>query len=238
MLNRLFWSLSEAQRKGISRNVSPVNIWLEQTSNRKAAEYIDSTLLSSDTLLFSSKAELRNHYFSTEVLQALNGMVLDFGVASGRSTLQIADGLSPLENRKVVGFDAFLGIRDAWSKVGRPPGSMSRGGSIPPALQEHPRVDLVVGWVEDTLDHFLASNPGEIAFVHMDMDVYPPTRYTLERIKSRLAPGSVVVFDDFFGFVGWQHHSVRAFNEVFGSGPRWTCIGISPSQAAFRVSYE
>ena len=234
MLNRLFWSLSEAQRKGISRNVSPVNIWLEQTSNRKAAEYIDSTLLSSDTLLFSSKAELRNHYFSTEVLQALNGMVLDFGVASGRSTLQIADGLSPLENRKVVGFDAFLGIRDAWSKVGRPPGSMSRGGSIPPALQEHPRVDLVVGWVEDTLDHFLSSNPGEIAFVHMDMDVYPPTRYTLERIKSRLAPGSVVVFDDFFGFVGWQHHSVRAFNEVLAPDEEWVSIGISSSQVAFR----
>lgn len=162
-------------------------------------------------------------------------MVLDFGVASGRSTLQIADGLSPLENRKVVGFDAFLGIRDAWSKAGRPPGSMSRGGSIPPALQEHPRVDLVVGWVEDTLDQFLASNPGEIAFVHMDMDVYPPTTYTLERIKSRLSSGSVIVFDDFFGFVGWQHHSFRAFNEVFGSGPRWTCTGISPSQAAFRI---
>lgn len=63
MLNRLFWSLSEAQRKGISRNVSPVNIWLEQTANRKAAEYIDSTLISSDTLLFSSKAEMRNYYF-------------------------------------------------------------------------------------------------------------------------------------------------------------------------------
>lgn len=136
--------------------------------------------------------------------------------------------------RLVYGFDAFEGIRDAWSKMDRPSGSMSLDGIVPPELRAHPKIEIVVGWVEDTLPKFLDQNRGPIEFIHFDMDVFVPTRFALEELRPRLNSGAILVFDDYFGFIGWQNHSYRAITEVLGR-EEYDCIGISPYQAVFRL---
>jgi hypothetical protein len=233
-VNQRISSFMRTQRKAHFRQVRPVDVALAQLSNDEAAKMIYERLLSSETLVFSTKEKLREHFFSTAWVSSATGSILDFGVMSGDSTLAIAEALGGGPNSKVWGFDAFLGIRDPWSKSDRPAGSMSLEGRVPSALVEHPNVGLVVGWVEDTLGEFLERNPGPVAFAHFDLDVYAPTRFALEAVRPSLNRDAVMVFDDFFGFIGWKNHSARAFFEIFDDS-EWVCLAVSPHQAVFKL---
>ena len=53
-------------------------------------------------------------------------------------------------------------------------------------LKLNSNVEPIVGWVEDTLDDFLIKYNPKINFVHMDMDTYSSTKFTLEKIKPYL----------------------------------------------------
>jgi predicted O-methyltransferase YrrM len=59
------------------------------------------------------------------------------------------------------------------------------------------RVELVPGDVNETL---AAGGPERLAFVHMDLNAAEPTRVALEFAYPRLAPGAMVLFDDY----GWS----------------------------------
>jgi hypothetical protein len=109
-------------RKGFSESRKGVLARLQDIADQTSAEFINKELLESETLVFSSKQALREYFFSSEVLARHPGLVLDFGVATGDSTIMLGNALLNVENRMVVGFDAFLGIRDEWSKPDRPPG--------------------------------------------------------------------------------------------------------------------
>jgi hypothetical protein len=76
-------------------------------------------------------------------------------------------------------------------------------------------VTLVKGWVQDTLPGYLQAESGNnFAFIHMDMDTYAPTRYALEAVRPHLAPGTVILFDELYGYPGWRHHEYKALQEV------------------------
>ena len=49
----------------------------------------------------------------------------------------------------------------------------------------------------------------------MDMDTYAPTKFTLTKIKPFLQKGSVILFDEFYGFPNWEKNEYKAFTEVF-----------------------
>jgi predicted O-methyltransferase YrrM len=221
-----------AVEKGLSKSRKGVLARLQDIADQTSAEFINEELLEPETLVFSSKQALREYFFSFEVLAQRPGHVLDFGVATGESTIMLGNALLNTQNRTVVGFDAFLGIRDAWSKPDRPPGAMSLGGVVPASLVDHEKVDVRVGWVEDTLPLFLQERPDSAGLVHLDMDVFPPTKFVLEALRPVLRPGSLLVFDDYFGFIGWQNHSHRAFAETFNLSS-FRCVGVSLSNVAF-----
>ncbi len=218
--------------KGLSQSRKGVLNRLQDRADESSAKFIQEALLESRTLVFSSKNALREYFFSPESLSRHPGQVLDFGVASGDSTIMLADSLLRADNRQVVGFDAFLGIRNEWSKVDRPPGSMDMDGVAPSRLLMHERVELQVGWVEETLPLFLQENPEDVALAHLDMDVFPPTKFVLEAISPFLTAGSRLLFDDYFGFIGRENHSHQAFSEVFDVA-EFFCIGVSHSNVAF-----
>lgn len=204
---------------------------LAQRSSESAAEFVYSHL-ASETSVFSNETKMREKFFSSETLTSHPGLLLDFGVLRGRSTLQIAKAIPPADSRKLHAFDAFEGLRDPWSKVDRGVGSMNLSGKVPSVLLQETRIEVHVGWVEETLEPFLRTHPGQIGLAHFDFDVYPPTGYALERLISRLEKGSLLVFDDYFGFIGWENHSHRAFTENINIED-WTLVGVSPKQAAF-----
>ena len=210
--------------------LSPVTS-LDFYSNKKAAELIVDELISSDTLTFKTRESMRRYFMDSKFLEEFQNTIMEFGVHNGSSILQIANNLN--DKQRIFGFDAFEGIRDAWSKPDRPPGSMNLNGQIPAQLLEHKRIHIVKGWIEDTLPNFL-KNINSISFAHLDMDVYKPTKFALESIIEKLDHESVLLFDDFFGFIGWQHHSAKAFFEIFEKKDV-SCIGVSPFQAAFRI---
>ena len=132
------------------------------------------------------------------------GLFLEFGVATGR-TLNHWGRLWP--NRTIYGFDGFEGLPEDWLWY------MRRGHF----RQRLPRVRdncrLVVGWFDQTLDRFLQEHAGPIAFLHVDCDLYSSTRYVLSQLADRIRPGTIIVFDEYFNFPGWQQDEFRAWQE-------------------------
>lgn len=220
-----------AREKSLRQVRAPDLLDLLNEDQIKESALTSRRLMCSETSLFTSREGIRSWSFRTLPQLHKTGMILEFGVDGGKSLVQIASSAG----RRVFGFDAFEGLRDAWSKPGRTVGSMDRGGRVPKLLRERQNVKIVQGWVEDTLEPFLRENPDSISIAHLDMDVYPPTKFVLQQIKPRLGPGSFLIFDDFFGFIGWQNHSYRALFDVF-SEEELVAVALSPSCAVFRLS--
>lgn len=133
------------------------------------------------------------------------GLALEFGVATGTTLRIIADAVAA--DRTVVGFDVFTGLPETW-RTGFPTGEF--------AQQEVPTVpgaEVVVGLFEDELPAFLARNTEQIAFMHVDCDLYSSTKTVLDLTGDRLAPDAVLLFDEFFNFPGWQQHEFLAWTE-------------------------
>jgi hypothetical protein len=76
-------------------------------------------------------------------------------------------------------------------------------------------VTPIVGWVEDTLDDFLKQHNPKINFVHLDMDTYKSTKFTLEKLKPYLVKNAIILFDELYNYVGWEDGEYKALNEVF-----------------------
>jgi hypothetical protein len=131
-----------------------------------------------------------------------DGLVVEFGVASGLSLREIAARRLPAH-----GFDSFEGLPEDWI-----PGA--KAGTF--AQQHLPEVggaELHVGWFEDTLPTFLAAHSGPFAFVHLDADLYSSTKTVFELGEDRFVPGTVLLFDEYFNYPGWEQHEHRAFTE-------------------------
>ena len=135
-----------------------------------------------------------------------DGLVCEFGVFEAWSTNHIADRLP---DRTVYGFDSFEGLPERW-RASFGPGAFSTGGRLP---RVRPNVRLMKGWFDETLPAFAAAHPGPAALLHVDCDLYSSTRCVLERLGGRLVPGSVIVFDEYFNYPGWEEHEFRAFGE-------------------------
>ena len=52
-----------------------------------------------------------------------------------------------------------------------------------------------------------------VAFLHVDCDLYSSTKTVLSFLADRLKPGAVIVFDEYFSYVGWENHEHAAFDE-------------------------
>jgi dTDP-rhamnose C3-O-methyltransferase len=61
-----------------------------------------------------------------------------------------------------------------------------------------PRIRLIDGNIEDTVVKFAADNPGvRFSLVHLDCDLYKPTRAVLQALWDRVTRGGVVIFDEY-----------------------------------------
>ena len=61
---------------------------------------------------------------------------------------------------------------------------------------------------------FWGASEGQIGFVHIDCDIYASAMTVLELTIPRLAPGAVIVFDEFFNYKGDELHEYKAFFEA------------------------
>ncbi len=159
-----------------------------------------------------------------------DGMALEFGVYTGGTLTVIAQARN---GRDVYGFDSFTGLPEDWR-------SRYRAGAFEvDAVPTIPGAELVVGLFEDTLAGFLADHPGPVAFLHLDADLYSSTRTVLEHVGPRLRPGTVILFDEYFNYAGWEEHEHRAWQEFVtasGIGFRYEGYTQNDEQVVVRVT--
>lgn len=150
----------------------------------------------------------------------IEGLVLEFGVFSGHTINHIASRT----DEAVYGFDSFEGLPEDW----RP--DFRQGRFQRSALPEtRPNVELVVGWFDNTLPQFVATHPGPVSLLHVDCDLYSSTKTIFYYLAKRIVSGTVIVFDEYFNYVGWRHHEHKAFKEFISSaGLSYRYIGLNP----------
>jgi hypothetical protein len=157
----------------------------------------------------------------------VNGFIMEFGVHKGKTLRHIAERVAP---RQVYGFDSFRGNPEDWAGWNAPRGVFDLRGQMPKVPAN---VELVEGYFDDSLPVWSASQAGDIAFVHIDCDLYSSTKAIFENLGGRFVPGSVIVFDEYFNYTNWQQHEYRAFQEyIADSGRTYRYLAYSTQQVA------
>ncbi|WP_308259481.1 class I SAM-dependent methyltransferase [Pseudonocardia sp. H11422] len=163
-------------------------------------------------------------------LAPAGAMALEFGVYTGATLAAIVAA----RGGDVFGFDSFDGLPETW-RAGFRTGTFEV--REPPDV---PGAELVVGLFDDTLPGFLESHPGPVDFLHVDADLYSSTVTVLKLVGPRLRPGSVVVFDEFFNYPGWEAHEARAWQEYVAAHPglgfRYEAYTVDNEQAVVRLT--
>ncbi len=135
------------------------------------------------------------------------GMILEFGVYSGRSINHIAEALP---GRPIHGFDSFEGLPENWR-----PGFGQGAFSVPELPPVRDNVALIVGWFDKTLPDFvLAHHREKLALLHVDCDLYSSTKTIFHHLADRIVPGTIIIFDEYFNYPEWRQHEWKAFQEL------------------------
>ena len=115
--------------------------------------------------------------------------------------------------KKIYGFDSFQGLKEDWvGNENYPEKHFDLNKNIP---KLNKNVIPIIGYVQDTLENFLRKENPEINFVHMDLDTYESTKFTLEKIKPYLKSDSIIIFDQIYNFAGWEVGEHKALSEIF-----------------------
>lgn len=81
-----------------------------------------------------------------------------------------------------------------------------------------PRVKLIEGNIEESAPKFVEDNPGvRFSLVHMDVDLYAPTKAALEAFWPRLSRGGIMLFDE-YGIKDWPGET-KAVDEFLADKP-------------------
>jgi Methyltransferase domain len=154
---------------------------------------------------FKSRSQLFK--FVVEQVRDDSGLFLEFGVYKGDSINRLA-ALRP--GVRWYGFDSFVGLPQAWT-MGARTGAFSIGGKLPSVRDN---VTLIEGFFEQSLPPFAAEHRGsKIALLHVDCDLYSATRTIFAELGDMLQAGSIVIFDEFINYAGWQDGEYKAFCE-------------------------
>lgn len=134
-----------------------------------------------------------------------NGIVFEFGVFSGNSINHISEQIKS----EIYGFDLFEGLPEFW-RDGFDKGHFSMK-KLP---KVNNKVNLVKGWFNETLPIFLKDHQDDISFLHIDCDLYSSTKTIFDNVKNQLKVGTVIVFDEYFNYPGWQLGEFKAWQEL------------------------
>ena len=206
---------------------------------------LDKYLKSYPTLYSHEAARIHGFFDLLESIKQVPGDLVECGVGRGRflSIFCYANSLFQL-NRKVYGFDSFTGFpvaseKDLGSRVQKLE-KISGWDDFGPELiryvisndldcegssslldeQSIESVRLIPGFFKDTLDKHL---PDQIAFLHLDADLYESTIDILENSLPRMSKGGVMVLDELHETEKWPgvQKAVAEICEPAGLTPKW-----------------
>lgn len=156
----------------------------------------------------------------------IKGDVIECGVAAAGNFASMILGHLDSDNkikRTFWGFDSFIGIQLAGKKdtVQAGIGAITHDVNVPEeellvssGITVHDKnqvinnlnnwslyssniheVKLIEGWVQNTIQN-VENEINEIAILRLDMDIYAPTKYTLNKFFKKMSKGSVLIIDD------------------------------------------
>ncbi len=134
-----------------------------------------------------------------------SGVILEFGVFRGDSLRYMSKRMPDSE---LHGFDCFEGLPEDW--VNHAKGTFDVGGKLPKVPNN---VKLWKGYFEDTLPTWSQNHHQLISMIHIDCDLNSSTETILTILADRIKPGTVLLFDDYFNFPGWEQDGHKVFTE-------------------------
>ena len=148
-----------------------------------------------------STEELISHGASEAKIE---GLALEFGVAGGESIAKLHTALG----QEIHGFDSFEGLPEDWRLDWRK-GAFAQA----PPLGLPDGVVLHAGLFADSLPAFIEAHAGPVRFLHVDCDLYSSTKTVFYQLADRIRPGTIILFDEYWNYIGWRHHEWKAFQE-------------------------
>lgn len=185
----------------MSKNIQNIKMELSRRALISTADYVEKNM--SNVMSVDSKYKV--HDIAIKNIKIEDGLVLEFGVYKGDTINYIA---KKLPNYKVYGFDSFEGLPEFWRD------GFDKGHF---ALSKLPKVEknviLIKGWFEETLPEFIKKEKGVVAYLHIDCDLYSSTKTVFKYLGDRIVTGTIIVFDEYFNYPGWENGEFKAFQE-------------------------
>lgn len=198
--------------------------YLNEIYARRSADFISNNI--KDAMIFDDRKPLLEFACKKCKInfQKKDGVNLEFGVYTGKSINLIASHFD-----KVYGFDWFnKGLEQNWTGTWRPKFKTHKLDDLPELKKN---IEIILGDIRKTLPQF---KKFPIDFVHIDIDTYSLCKFILLTIKSDLRRGSILVFDEFFGYPNYDQHEFKALYEVFNPS-EFKFISFSKKQAAIEI---
>lgn len=125
------------------------------------------------------------------------GDTVEVGVFRGTTSWLLCDATAG-SGRRHWAIDSYAGLSEPQNADGRywRKGDMAASEEDVRRLLAPFDVEVVKGWVPAVLDEVRVA---EVAFAHVDVDLYEPTLASLEHFYPLLSPGAVLICDD-YGF--------------------------------------
>ncbi|MBV2127878.1 TylF/MycF/NovP-related O-methyltransferase [Arsukibacterium indicum] len=153
------------------------------------------------------------HYELYKKITGLPGAVLELGVFKGASLLRFAtfrDMLEAANSRAIIGFDAFGRFPTPDEQAATDLAFIAKfesiaGNGISQAeLQQCldykgiVNTQLIAGDIMETLPDYISQHPElRLALLHIDVDVYAPSKLALDLLYKHVVPGGLIIFDDY-----------------------------------------
>jgi hypothetical protein len=192
---------------------------------QRSVDYIEKAM--PDALGLETKREIIDFALNST---AIEGHYLEFGVFTGGTLRFMANRV---HGRLIHGFDSFEGLPEAWAGFNLTGRAFDTKGRLPrvPA-----NVRLHRGWFDQSLPPWLAENPGPVAFIHVDCDLYSSTKTIFSLLAERIVPGTVILFDEYFNYPNWERHEYRALQEFVREREiGYSYLGFARQQVAVRI---
>jgi len=154
----------------------------------------------------------------------LPGHIVELGVLKGASLIRFATfrNIYEAENsRKIIGFDAYGKFPEQESSNDKEFAKWFESNAGEGISQDELKevfdykglgnIELVQGNILNTIPKYIEQHPElKISLLHIDVDVYEPTKIALEHLYDRVVKNGVIVFDD-YGTVAGETQAVDEF---------------------------
>lgn len=197
---------------------------IHEYDEKKAFYYENGFMLTSEIYRIGN---FLAHYELYKKIIELPGDIVELGVFKGNSLIQFASFRELLENeksRKIIGFDIFGEFPSSivyesdrqfvsgWNKNYQNDFLSQEDLYRSFELKNVKNIELVKGNIFDTLEDYKLKHPHmKISLLHIDTDVYEPSKLALELLYDLVVSGGVIILDDY----GTVEGETRAVDEFF-----------------------